>query len=84
MAGIDWEEINSKLPYHRNDEEKEQRKALFKQFDPNDNGYLSLAEVSFWAKINDVMKGGMMRNMTKEQGVEKWLLTSYVTLLGQI
>jgi Ca2+-binding EF-hand superfamily protein len=49
MSGIDWEEINSKLPFKRTDEEKEQRKALFKQFDPNENGYLSLAEVSLRA-----------------------------------
>lgn len=42
---IDWETINEKLPFERTDEAKEKRKALFKQFDPNDNGYLSLAEV---------------------------------------
>jgi Ca2+-binding EF-hand superfamily protein len=29
----------------RTDEDKEKRKELFKQFDPNENGYLSLAEV---------------------------------------
>ena len=46
MSAIDWEEINSKLPFKRTDEQKEQRKALFKQFDPNENGYLSLAEVT--------------------------------------
>merc|ERR1711863_79560 len=45
MAEINWEEINSKLPYQRNDEEKAKRRELFKQFDPNGNGYLSLAEV---------------------------------------
>ena len=28
-----------------NDEQKQKRKALFQQFDPNNNGYLSLAEV---------------------------------------
>lgn len=44
---IDWEEINAKLPFARTDEDKEKRKALFKQFDPNENGYLSLAEVLF-------------------------------------
>ena len=45
MSNVDWESINSKLPYERTDEQKEQRKDLFKQFDPNGNGYLSLAEV---------------------------------------
>merc|ERR1739847_263525 len=44
MAEINWEEINSKLPYQRTDEEKAKRRELFKQFDPNSNGYLSLAE----------------------------------------
>ena len=45
MADIDWESINSKLPFQRTDEEKAKRQELFKQFDPNSNGYLSLAEV---------------------------------------
>ena len=45
MAEIDWESINAKLPFQRTDEEKAKRRELFKQFDPNGNGYLSLAEV---------------------------------------
>ncbi len=44
-SSIDWESLNAKLPYERTDEAKEKRKELFKQFDPNGNGYLSLAEV---------------------------------------
>ena len=44
---IDWAEINAKLPYQRTDEAKAKRKELFTQFDPNGNGYLSLAEVIF-------------------------------------
>ena len=47
MAAIDWDEINAKLPFARTDEDKAKRRELFKQFDPNENGYLSLAEVSF-------------------------------------
>ncbi len=46
MAEIDWESINTKLPIEKNEEDKGKRKELFKQFDPNGNGYLSLAEVS--------------------------------------
>ena len=42
---IDWDTINAKLPYERSDESKEKRRELFNQFDPNCNGYLSLAEV---------------------------------------
>ena len=44
-ADIDWEEINSKLPYERTKEQRAKRKELFTQFDPNGNGFLSLAEV---------------------------------------
>jgi len=50
---IDWETINAKLPFERTDEAKEKRKDLFKQFDPNGNGYLSLAEVD--KGIRDVL-----------------------------
>jgi len=44
MGDIDWESINEKLPYQRTPEEKAKRRELFNQFDPNGNGYLSLAE----------------------------------------
>ncbi len=46
MSEINWDEINEKLPFERTDEDKAKRRELFKQFDPNENGYLSLAEVS--------------------------------------
>ena len=46
MADIDWDSINAKLPFEKNDEDKSKRRELFKQFDPNGNGYLSLAEVN--------------------------------------
>merc|ERR1712183_717733 len=45
MADIDWTSINEKLPYQRTEEQKAKRRELFNQFDPNGNGYLSLAEV---------------------------------------
>ena len=51
-ADIDWEAINAKLPYERSAEAKEQRRELFKQFDPNSNGYLSLAEVKSYFNNN--------------------------------
>ena len=44
MADIDWETINAKIPFKK--DQKEERKELFKQFDPNGNGILSLAEVN--------------------------------------
>ncbi len=45
MGEIDWQELNAKLPYERTDEAQAERKRMFKDFDPNRNGYLSLAEV---------------------------------------
>ena len=54
MAEIDWTAINAKLPIAKNDEQKALRKKMFKQFDPNGNGILSLAEVD--KSIRDVLK----------------------------
>lgn len=42
---IDWEAISAKLPTEKNPEQRAKRADLFSQFDPNGNGYLSLAEV---------------------------------------
>ena len=44
-SDIDWEDIRKKLPYERTEEQKAKRKELFDRFDPNGNGFLSLAEV---------------------------------------
>jgi Ca2+-binding EF-hand superfamily protein len=52
-SDINWEEINEKLPFERTDDAKEKRRELFKQFDPNGNGYLSLAEVSRSEMMNN-------------------------------
>ena len=52
MSGIDWTAINAKLPTAKADKAK--RKALFRQFDPNGNGILSLAEVD--KAVRDVLK----------------------------
>ena len=51
MSSVDWAAINEKLPFERTDEAKEKRRELFKQFDPNGNGYLSLAEVSYLLRL---------------------------------
>ena len=42
---IDWDSIREKLPTERTPEQKAKRLELFQQFDPNSNGFLSLAEV---------------------------------------
>ena len=47
MAAIDWDEINAKLPFQRTEADLAKRRELYKRFDPNSNGYLSLAEVSY-------------------------------------
>merc|ERR1712179_619512 len=49
---IDWTEINKKLPTGK--DQKEARKAMFNEFDPNGNGVLSLAEVD--KAMRDVLK----------------------------
>ena len=45
MANIDWAGIREKMPMEKTADQKAKRNDLFKQFDPNGNGYLSLAEV---------------------------------------
>ena len=41
----DWATLAAKLPVGISDEDKKKRRKLFNDFDPNGNGYLSLAEV---------------------------------------
>jgi len=53
-AGIDWADIRKKLPYERTEEQKKKRMDMFNQFDPNANGYLSLAETE--KGIRDVLR----------------------------
>eukprot|EP01012_Entosiphon_sulcatum_P008252 TRINITY_DN14417_c0_g1_i1.p2 TRINITY_DN14417_c0_g1~~TRINITY_DN14417_c0_g1_i1.p2 ORF type:complete len:188 (+),score=47.26 TRINITY_DN14417_c0_g1_i1:66-629(+) len=42
---IDWAKLRQQLPAGRTPEEKARRQQMFDAFDPNRNGYLSLAEV---------------------------------------
>ena len=51
MSNVDWAAINRKLPCEDTDEAKKRRRKLFAQFDPNGNGYLSLAEVRLLSPI---------------------------------
>ena len=53
-APINWAHIREVLPFERTDEAKARRQKMFKDFDPNGNGYLSLAEVD--KSIRDVLK----------------------------
>ena len=54
-TGIDWNEIALKLPTKRGDkEQKKRRLKMFNLFDPNGNGFLSLAELD--KGIRDVLQ----------------------------
>jgi hypothetical protein len=44
-SDIDWADIRKKLPYERTEDQRKKRMDMFNQFDPNANGFLSLAEV---------------------------------------
>lgn len=41
---MSWKEIIAKLPLEKTEEQKDERGKIFESFDPNGNGYLSLAE----------------------------------------
>merc|ERR1711955_109905 len=43
---VDWQRINSRLPYLRNEEDKKRRKNMWEAIDINGNGYVSLAEIT--------------------------------------
>eukprot|EP00746_Dinoflagellata_sp_MGD_P151478 gnl/MRDRNA2_/MRDRNA2_83069_c0_seq1.p1 gnl/MRDRNA2_/MRDRNA2_83069_c0~~gnl/MRDRNA2_/MRDRNA2_83069_c0_seq1.p1 ORF type:complete len:2124 (-),score=461.30 gnl/MRDRNA2_/MRDRNA2_83069_c0_seq1:152-6523(-) len=51
---IDWSTIHLKLPHQRTTEARQQRRHLFREFDVNGNGYLSLAEVD--KGVRDVLE----------------------------
>jgi len=54
MGEVDWAAVNAKLPTATNEDDKAKRKQMFKEFDPNGNGILSLAETD--KAIRDVLK----------------------------
>ena len=55
---VDWAGISTKLPLERDQEGVAKRAKLFRDFDPNGNGYLSLAEVD--KGVRDVLKLNVM------------------------
>jgi Ca2+-binding EF-hand superfamily protein len=54
IMSVDWEEIRNRLPTSRTPEDKQKRVDLFRQFDVNSNGFLSLAEVD--KGVKDVLQ----------------------------
>ena len=43
---INWERINARLPYLRTPEHRALRRRMWAEIDCNDNGFVSLAEVT--------------------------------------
>jgi hypothetical protein len=56
LKPLSWAEIRAKLPWDQSEDQKAQRQTLFKQFDVNGSGQLSLAEVD--KAIRDVLAIG--------------------------
>jgi len=56
MGDLDWALINSRLPYKRTKEEYEKRKKMWEAIDVNDNGYVSLSEIT--RGVRDVLNLG--------------------------
>ena len=46
MSELDWADINSKLPFSRDEAEVELRKEMWAGIDVNGNGFVSLSEVT--------------------------------------
>eukprot|EP00758_Cryptobia_borreli_P003794 Tbor_TRINITY_DN3989_c0_g1::TRINITY_DN3989_c0_g1_i2::g.798::m.798 len=74
----DWEMMRQKLPRTRSAEDNKKRDDLFKLFDPNGNGHLSLAEVDKGAreilqlhKITDKLSPILIRAFTAAKDVRK-------------
>ena len=43
---INWGHINERLPYAKTQEQFEKRKQMWRAIDVNDNGFVSLAEIT--------------------------------------
>jgi Ca2+-binding EF-hand superfamily protein len=54
VRDVDWDELRRQLPTAKTADEKRRRMELYNEFDPNKNGYLSLAEVD--KGFRDVIK----------------------------
>merc|ERR1711892_531273 len=46
MGDINWALINSRLPYARTREQYDERRRMWRAIDVNDNGFVSLAEIT--------------------------------------
>ena len=46
MGELDWVKINASLPYKRTKEQYQMRKKMWEAIDVNDNGYVSLSEIT--------------------------------------
>eukprot|EP00462_Mataza_sp_D1_P026634 CAMPEP_0175132080 /NCGR_PEP_ID=MMETSP0087-20121206/6887_1 /TAXON_ID=136419 /ORGANISM="Unknown Unknown, Strain D1" /LENGTH=221 /DNA_ID=CAMNT_0016414417 /DNA_START=26 /DNA_END=688 /DNA_ORIENTATION=+ len=72
---VDWAKIAAKLPWGKDKESSSKRKVLFRQFDPNGNGLLSLAETDkgiLELQLQDVVtKPVLMRAFQAAKGINQ-------------
>jgi len=72
---VDWATVNAQLPIGRDDASKSARHKIFRSFDPNGNGLLSLAEVDGGLtkvlQIHGIAKPVMMRAFQAARDVAK-------------
>lgn len=73
-----WEELKEKLPFERDASSAQRRKKLFREFDPNGNGFLSLAETDSACKnilhldeLTDDLAPILMRAFNAAKAVRK-------------
>jgi hypothetical protein len=71
---VDWAKVAAKLPWGKDKETATKRKMLFRQFDPNGNGLLSLAEADLGVvgvlNMGDVVsKAVIMRAFQAAKGI---------------
>lgn len=62
---VDWDKINNNLPYTKSKADKQKRDKMFKDMDPNGNGYVSLAEAD--KALLDM--GDALKPLFEEKGV---------------
>jgi len=56
MGELDWVKINASLPHKRTKEQYQMRKKMWEAIDVNDNGYVSLSEIT--RGVRDVLNLG--------------------------
>jgi hypothetical protein len=71
-----WKEIQEKLSYQMNADAKKKRDTLFKDFDTNGNGFLSLAEID--KGIQDFLKLPEVKSLSLSLGSAVHTVIEYI------